>query len=169
MVYQTGITGKGYYALNSPIHITSSPSQRFSDVWQHKVCTWIRCLLWISGIWKGQTRVMRLADRWFTAYLLLYKTQRLWLIFSNATLDAVIVPLNVAANYVDSISKGNIPEKITDEYYGDFNNIKENLNYFIKKSYHAKEINGDRYLSISKQTDPEVIKKLSTAMQELKK
>lgn len=48
-------------------------------------------------------------------------------------------------------------------------NIKENLNYFIKKSYHAKEINGDRYLSISKQTDPEVIKKLSTAMQELKK
>ena len=46
----------------------------------------------------------------------------------NATLDAVIGPLNVAANYVNRISKGDIPEKITDDYNGDFNKIKENLN-----------------------------------------
>ncbi len=46
----------------------------------------------------------------------------------NATLDAVIKPLNVAAKYVDDISKGNIPEKITDTYNGDFNKLKENLN-----------------------------------------
>ena len=32
----------------------------------------------------------------------------------NNTLDAVIGPLNVAANYVDRISKGDIPAKITD-------------------------------------------------------
>ena len=49
----------------------------------------------------------------------------------NATLDAVIGPLNVAANYVDRISKGDIPEKITDEYNGDFNTIKGNLNSCI--------------------------------------
>ncbi|NTV09264.1 MAG: HAMP domain-containing protein, partial [Zoogloea sp.] len=46
----------------------------------------------------------------------------------NETLDAVIGPLNVAANYVDRISKGDIPAKITDTYNGDFNVIKNNLN-----------------------------------------
>ena len=49
----------------------------------------------------------------------------------NETLDAVIGPLNVAANCVEKISKGNIPEKITDAYNGDFNDIKNNLNTCI--------------------------------------
>jgi methyl-accepting chemotaxis protein len=49
----------------------------------------------------------------------------------NATLDAVIGPLNVAAEYVDRISKGDIPAKITDTYHGDFNEIKNNLNQCI--------------------------------------
>ncbi len=50
----------------------------------------------------------------------------------NETLDAVIGPLNVAAEYVDRISKGDIPEPITDEYNGDFNEIKNNLNQCIE-------------------------------------
>jgi methyl-accepting chemotaxis protein len=49
----------------------------------------------------------------------------------NDTLDAVIGPLNVAAKYVDEISKGAIPAKITDSYNGDFNTIKNNLNQCI--------------------------------------
>ncbi len=49
----------------------------------------------------------------------------------NATLDAVINPLNVAADYVDRISKGAIPPKITDQYNGDFNLIRNNLNAAI--------------------------------------
>ncbi len=49
----------------------------------------------------------------------------------NATLDAVIGPLNVSAEYVDRISKGDIPPKITDSYNGDFNEIKNNLNACI--------------------------------------
>ena len=49
----------------------------------------------------------------------------------NATLDAVVGPLNVSADYVDKISKGNIPAKITDNYNGDFNLIKNNLNACI--------------------------------------
>jgi methyl-accepting chemotaxis protein len=49
----------------------------------------------------------------------------------NNTLDAVIGPLNVAADYVDRISKGNIPVRITDNYNGDFNQIKSNLNQCI--------------------------------------
>jgi methyl-accepting chemotaxis protein len=49
----------------------------------------------------------------------------------NQTLDAVIGPLNVSAEYVDRISKGDIPPKITDKYNGDFNEIKNNLNACI--------------------------------------
>ena len=49
----------------------------------------------------------------------------------NDTLDAVIGPLNVAAGYVDRISKGDIPPKITDSYNGDFNEIKNNLNQCV--------------------------------------
>ncbi|HOT75403.1 MAG TPA: methyl-accepting chemotaxis protein, partial [Candidatus Wallbacteria bacterium] len=49
----------------------------------------------------------------------------------NKTLDAVIGPLNVAAKYVDRIAKGDIPPKITDNYNGDFNEIKNNLNMCI--------------------------------------
>jgi len=49
----------------------------------------------------------------------------------NNTLDAVIGPLNVAAEYVDKISRGDIPPKITDNYNGDFNEIKNNLNKLI--------------------------------------
>jgi methyl-accepting chemotaxis protein len=50
----------------------------------------------------------------------------------NHTLDAVIGPLNVAAEYVDRISKGEIPNKISDSYSGDFNEIKNNLNILIE-------------------------------------
>ncbi len=50
----------------------------------------------------------------------------------NDTLDAVIGPLNVTARYVDDISKGIIPPTITDNYNGDFNIIKNNLNACIE-------------------------------------
>ena len=49
----------------------------------------------------------------------------------NSTLDAVISPLNVAASYVDRISKGDLPPQITDTYQGEFNTIKNNLNTLI--------------------------------------
>jgi methyl-accepting chemotaxis protein len=49
----------------------------------------------------------------------------------NAILDAVITPLNVAARYVDQISKGDIPMPISDTYHGEFNTIKDNLNSLI--------------------------------------
>ncbi|MBW1833680.1 MAG: methyl-accepting chemotaxis protein, partial [Deltaproteobacteria bacterium] len=49
----------------------------------------------------------------------------------NDTLDAIIGPLNVSAEYIDRISKGDIPENIKDEYKGDFNEVKNNLNVCI--------------------------------------
>ena len=58
----------------------------------------------------------------------------------NNTLDAVINPLTVAANYVDRIAKGDIPEKITDNYNGQFNEIKINLNLLIDAMTSVTEI-----------------------------
>ena len=49
----------------------------------------------------------------------------------NQTLDAVINPLNVTAEYVDRMSKGDIPQRINDDYKGDFNEIKNNVNQLI--------------------------------------
>ncbi|HYX09529.1 MAG TPA: methyl-accepting chemotaxis protein [Bacteroidales bacterium] len=49
----------------------------------------------------------------------------------NNTLDAVIGPLNMAAEYIDRIGNGDIPEKITDNYNGDFNEIKNSINRCI--------------------------------------
>jgi methyl-accepting chemotaxis protein len=61
----------------------------------------------------------------------------------NDTLDAVINPLNVAANYVDRISKGDIPSKITDNYNGDFNAIKSNLNVLIEAMEKVTKVSQD--------------------------
>ncbi|KAF5088104.1 Methyl-accepting chemotaxis protein (MCP) signaling domain protein [anaerobic digester metagenome] len=49
----------------------------------------------------------------------------------NDMLDAYIGPINLSAEYIDRISKGDIPPKITEEYHGDFNEIKNNLNALI--------------------------------------
>ncbi len=49
----------------------------------------------------------------------------------NDTLGSVVGPLTVAANYIKKISEGDIPTKITKEYNGDFNTIKNNLNQCI--------------------------------------
>ncbi len=52
----------------------------------------------------------------------------------NNLLDAVVRPLKVAAAYVDRISKGDIPDEITDDYKGDFREIRDNLNTLIQCS-----------------------------------
>ena len=49
----------------------------------------------------------------------------------NSILDALISPLKMSAEYIDRIAKGDTPDKITDEYKGDFNEIKNNINSCI--------------------------------------
>jgi methyl-accepting chemotaxis protein len=49
----------------------------------------------------------------------------------NETLDAVVGPLGVAAKYVDDIAKGSLPPRITADWGGDFNRLKENLHTCI--------------------------------------
>ncbi len=91
----------------------------------------------------------------------------------NKTLDAVIEPLNVAANYVERISKGDIPDIITDSYKGDFNTIKNNLNVLIKASNHitgiAKEIaNGNLVVEVRERSaEDELMRALGQMIQRL--
>jgi len=49
----------------------------------------------------------------------------------NSLIDAFATPFTVTAASLDRISKGDIPEKITTDYRGDFNTIKNNLNALI--------------------------------------
>lgn len=49
----------------------------------------------------------------------------------NDIVDAYSKPINVTTEYVTAIGMGNIPNKITETYYGDFNQIKNSLNNCI--------------------------------------
>lgn len=49
----------------------------------------------------------------------------------NRLTDAFVKPINVTAESLNRISKGEIPEKIGDDYKGDFNKIRNNLNILI--------------------------------------
>jgi methyl-accepting chemotaxis protein len=50
----------------------------------------------------------------------------------NHTLEAVIQPLNMASLYIEKISIGEMPQPITENYQGEFNKIKNNLNQLIE-------------------------------------
>lgn len=60
----------------------------------------------------------------------------------NGTLDAVINPLYVAAEYIRQIGAGEIPSEITDSYYGDFNKIKNSINSCIQGLKGLEEASG---------------------------
>lgn len=61
----------------------------------------------------------------------------------NNLIEAFVRPLNVTSEYVTLIGKGDIPEAITDEYYGDFNDIKNSLNNCISSiNYLVEDTNG---------------------------
>ena len=50
----------------------------------------------------------------------------------NELIEAFVGPISVFSQYVDMISKGDIPSKITDSYNGDFNGVKNNFNEMIE-------------------------------------
>jgi PAS domain S-box-containing protein len=50
----------------------------------------------------------------------------------NQTLEAVVGPLTGAAALVDRIGKGDIPDKVTHIYYGDFDTLKNSINNCIE-------------------------------------
>ncbi|GFO60760.1 hypothetical protein GMST_30850 [Geomonas silvestris] len=91
----------------------------------------------------------------------------------NQTLDAVIGPLNVAAEYVERISKGDMPPRIREEYRGDFNEIKNNLNVLIdsteKITEAAKQVAGGNLTVQLAERSPsdELMRSLSTMVAKL--
>jgi len=87
----------------------------------------------------------------------------------NETLDAVIIPLNVAAQYVDRISKGENPPPITESYQGEFNAIKNNLNGLISAMNEitaaAEEIaNGNLTVALRQRSPEDKLMQALTAM-----
>ncbi|ABB32648.1 methyl-accepting chemotaxis sensory transducer, class 34H [Geobacter metallireducens GS-15] len=49
----------------------------------------------------------------------------------NRLIEAFVAPIHMTAVSLDRISRGDIPERISEEYKGDFNEIKKNLNSLI--------------------------------------
>ena len=92
----------------------------------------------------------------------------------NNCLDAVIGPLNVAADYVDKISKGDMPQIINDHYDGDFNSIKNNLNVLIESinsiTANAKQVaQGNLMVELKKRCEnDELMESLSNMVDKLK-
>ena len=57
----------------------------------------------------------------------------------NKTVDAFVKPIEVTADYVHQIARGAIPPMIVEEYPGDFNALKENLNHCIRAVNQLKD------------------------------
>ena len=49
----------------------------------------------------------------------------------NELIDEFVAPIEVTGRYVERIARGDIPAPIVDEYHGDFNTIKGNLNALV--------------------------------------
>jgi len=82
----------------------------------------------------------------------------------NKMLDAIVQPLNVATDYIERISKGDIPPKISENYNGDFNNIKNGLNTVIdninQQAIAAQSIStGDLSIRINIRSENDVLSK----------
>ncbi len=76
----------------------------------------------------------------------------------NNTLDAVTGPINVAAAYIDRIARGDIPDIITKEFMGDFNDIRNNLNALIRVTGETTNIvdeiaRGNLMVTVKKRSD----------------
>ncbi|UMZ73048.1 methyl-accepting chemotaxis protein [Natranaerofaba carboxydovora] len=80
----------------------------------------------------------------------------------NDNLDSVISPLKMAADYVERISVGDIPPVITDEYKGDFDEIKNSLNHLIEETTNIAKIAGklsvgNTNVSLDKRSDDDML------------
>lgn len=76
----------------------------------------------------------------------------------NSTLDALISPLKMAADYISRISVGDMPDRITEHYSGDFNIIKNNMNSLIDALNEIIDkatlmANGDLTVDLKKRSD----------------
>jgi methyl-accepting chemotaxis protein len=91
----------------------------------------------------------------------------------NDLIDAFVHPIRVTADYVNRISKGDMPPLITEEYRGDFNKIKNNLNMLIEATngitQAAKEIaSGNLLINLKERSaEDELMRTLSAMVKKL--
>ncbi len=81
----------------------------------------------------------------------------------NSMLEAVIGPLNVTADFVENVANGNTPDMIADEYKGDFNTIKDNLNKCVQSIHTLVDeigvvLNASKEGKLDVRADPEKTK-----------
>jgi methyl-accepting chemotaxis protein len=118
-------------AIDIPIRYTASPIKDMNG----KITGALECFLDISGerninneivkiiraIDAGDLQIRGDASNFSGSYAELVTN-------ANRIVEAFIRPLMVAADTVDRISRGDIPQKISETYHGDFNTLKNNLN-----------------------------------------
>jgi len=118
-------------SIDIPIRYTSSPIKDMNG----KITGALECFADIRGerdinneivkiiraIDAGDLKIRGDADNFSGSYAELVKN-------ANRIVEAFVRPLMVAADTVDRISRGDIPQKISETYHGDFNKLKDNLN-----------------------------------------
>ena len=80
------------------------------------------------------------------------------LIGINSLIDSFVKPLNIIAEYLDRISKGDLPYIIDEDYKGDFNEIKTNVNALIEST---KNVSNAAYEISNGNLDINLIKRSS--------
>lgn len=80
----------------------------------------------------------------------------------NSVIEAFVNPITMAAGAINRIARGDIPEKITADYQGDFNVIQHNLNLLIDAMNEitrlAKEMSGGNFMvEVTERSDQDTL------------
>ncbi|MFZ5571188.1 MAG: methyl-accepting chemotaxis protein [Thermodesulfobacteriota bacterium] len=80
----------------------------------------------------------------------------------NGLIEAFVAPFTVTATYLNRMSRGDVPEPITADYKGDFNDIKNNVNLLITSTNEitrlAQEISrGNLKVKVEKRSDQDAL------------
>ncbi|MDM8524653.1 HAMP domain-containing protein [Desulfococcaceae bacterium HSG8] len=84
-------------------------------------------------------------------------------------MDAFVSPINMTSAYISRISKGDFPDEITEEYKGDFNEIRKSINLLISNlrgtvQMAEKIAEGDLTVRVNTLSDRDMLGKSLTRM-----
>ncbi len=87
----------------------------------------------------------------------------------NAVIEALLQPLTMTTAALERIARGDVPEKITDTYRGDFNQIKNNLNALIDAMHDITGLAeamaaGDLHVSVKERSNQDRLMQALNAM-----
>lgn len=87
----------------------------------------------------------------------------------NNVIEAFVTPISTTADYIERTSKGDVPEKIQQEFQGDFNEIKKNLNMLIDSTHDITQVaekmaEGDFSVEIAERSDQDTLMRALNTM-----